>query len=76
MLVLQPGDSKRKISETKSFVDARQSNFLKEKKHILSITNLAVSESFAQSLMALSPVRTISMSADESMPFGGRRYWH
>lgn len=37
---------------------------------------LAVSESFAQSLMALSPVRTISMSADESMPFGGRRYWH
>lgn len=37
---------------------------------------LAVSESFAQSLMALSPVRTISMSPDESMPFGGRRYWH
>lgn len=33
MLVLQPGDWRRKISETKSFVDAMQSNFLKEKTH-------------------------------------------
>jgi hypothetical protein len=39
-------------------------------------THLAVSGSLAQSLMALSPVRTISMRAEESIPFGGRRYWH
>lgn len=67
---------KKKKSETKKVLLMQGNHILKWKKNILSITNLAVSESFAQSLMALSPVRTISMSADESMPFGGRRYWH